>query len=152
MLLTGASIWTGAGPVINAGTVVVDRGRLVAVTSEPPAARTSASDVMDFDGHTIVPGFQDAHCHPIHGGMRRLGCDLTEADGRRACIEAVSAYALANPDEPWIVGGGWHMPDFPGGMPLREDLDAVVPDRPVFLVTPTDTVPGSTRGRWRRRG
>lgn len=134
MLLTGAAIWTGAGPVISSGTVAVDGGRIVDVTDSPPPRGTSASDVLEVDGHTIVPGFQDAHCHPTHGGLRRLGCDLTEASGRQACIEAVSAYALANPDLDWIVGGGWRMPDFPGGTPRREDLDRVVPGRPVFLI------------------
>jgi predicted amidohydrolase YtcJ len=137
MLLTGAQIWTGAGPVISSGTVAIDGGRIVAVTDRPPPPGTAASDVLELAGHTIVPGFQDAHCHPIPGGMRGLGCDLGEADGRRACIEAVSAYALANPDLDWIVGDGWRMPDFPGGTPRREDLDGVVPDRPVFL-TNTD--------------
>ena len=134
MLLTGAQIWTGAGPVISTGTVTIDGGRIVDVTDGPPPRGTPASDVVEVAGHTIVPGFQDAHCHPAHGGMRRLGCDMSEADGRRACIEAVSAYALANPDVDWIVGGGWRMLDFPGGTPRREDLDGVVPDRPVFLV------------------
>ena len=33
----------------------------------------------------------------------------------------------------WILGGGWAMPAFPGGTPTAADLDAVVPDRPVFL-------------------
>jgi len=134
MLLTGATIWTGAGPVISTGTVAVHAGRIVAVTDGPPPRGTSASDVLELDGHTIVPGFQDAHCHPTHGGLRALRCDLTEADGRRACTEAVSAYALANPDLDWIIGGGWRMPDFPGGTPRREDLDGVVPDRPIFLI------------------
>lgn len=134
MLLTGAQIWTGAGPVISTGTVAVDGDRIATVTDGPPPLRASASDVLELEGHTIVPGFQDAHCHPTHGGLRRLGCDLTEADGRQACIEAVSAYAFANPDLDWIIGGGWRMPHFPGGTPRREDLDSVVPDRPVFLV------------------
>ena len=34
---------------------------------------------------------------------------------------------------PWILGGGWAMAAFPGGTPTAADLDAVVPDRPVFL-------------------
>ena len=34
-----------------------------------------------------------------------------------------------------MLGGGWAMPAFPGRTgPAAEDLDAVVPDRPVFLV------------------
>ena len=38
-----------------------------------------------------------------------------------------------HPDVPWILGGGWAMAAFPGGTPVAADLDAVVPDRPVFL-------------------
>lgn len=134
LLLTGAQIWSGAGPLIDAGTVLVDGGRIVGVTDGVPSPGVPAADVIELDGHTIVPGFQDAHCHPTHGGMRRLGCDLTEAEDRQACIEAVRVHALANPDVDWIVGGGWRMPHFPGGTPRREDLDDVVGGRPVFLM------------------
>jgi predicted amidohydrolase YtcJ len=134
MLLTGATIWTGTGAVIEAGTMMIHGGRIIEVVAGPPPAGSPASEVIELPGHTIVPAFQDAHCHPGHGGMRHLSCDLAAADSRPACVAAVAAYALANPDESWIVGGGWRMPHFPGGTPTREDLDRVVPDRPVFLV------------------
>lgn len=134
MLLTAATIWTGTGAVIDAGTIAIEGGRIAAITTGPPPSGTSASDVIDLPGHTILPGFQDAHCHPGHGGVRRLSCDLTDADSRPACVSAVAAYALANPHDPWVTGGGWRMSHFPGGNPRREDLDRVVPDRPVFLV------------------
>lgn len=134
MLLTGAQIWTGAGALVPSGTVAVDDGVITGVHAGPPPSGVAASDVIDVDGHTIVPGFQDAHCHPTHGGMRSLGCDLTDADDRHAAVAAVAAYALANPDRDWIVGGGWRMPHYPSGTPRREDLDRVVADRPVFLI------------------
>ena len=53
--------------------------------------------------------------------------------GREEYLRVIAEYAAANPDEPWIVGGGWAMEAFPGGLPRKEDLDAIVPDRPVFL-------------------
>ena len=34
---------------------------------------------------------------------------------------------------PWILGSGWYLAHFPGGLASRELLDRVVPDRPVFL-------------------
>ena len=40
-----------------------------------------------------------------------------------------------NPDEPWILGGGWSMDHYPGGAPIRGLLDEVVPDRPVLLLS-----------------
>jgi len=58
-------------------------------------------------------------------------CRLTTASP--TTWRKIRAYADANRDDPWIVGGGWSMAAFPGGLPRRERLDEVVPDRPVFL-------------------
>ncbi|HEX5012625.1 MAG TPA: amidohydrolase [Candidatus Limnocylindrales bacterium] len=134
--------------VLTAGHVhTVDpatpRAEAVAVVGERIAAVGSAADVrpwigprtrvVDLAGRLLVPGFQDAHVHPVYGGMDRLECDVREAVGREGVIAAVRAYAEAHPEKTWIVGSGWYMSDFENGTPRREDLDAVVPDRPVFL-------------------
>jgi len=60
--------------------------------------------------------------------------NLEEAQDLRGYGEIISAYARAHPAERWIIGGGWSMNSFPGGNPRKEELDAIVPDRPVFLV------------------
>ena len=36
------------------------------------------------------------------------------------------------PDD-WVLGGGWSLEAFPGGIPSAADLEAVAPGRPVFL-------------------
>src|SRR4029079_648062 len=72
------------------------------------------------------------HCHPIQGGLERRQCDLTDGSTREEYLALVREYA-ARFEGPWIRGGGWAMAAFPGGTPSAEDLDAVVPDRPVFL-------------------
>jgi predicted amidohydrolase YtcJ len=89
--------------------------------------------VIDLAGRLLVPGFQDAHVHPISGGVDQLECDVRESRGREGVLATIRAYAIANPDLEWIVGSGWYMADFEGGTPRREDLDRVVPDRPAFL-------------------
>ena len=65
-----------------------------------------------------------------------LQCDLHGTTSAEQCLAIVAEYAAANPDLEWIVGGGWSMEFFPGGTPTRQALDAVVPDRPVFLHQP----------------
>lgn len=80
----------------------------------------------------VSPGFTDAHVHPVQGGLERLRCDLSELSTREEYLAAVASYAATH-DGPWILGGGWSMPAFPGGTPTAADLDAVVPDRPVLL-------------------
>jgi predicted amidohydrolase YtcJ len=67
-------------------------------------------------------------------GLARARCDLSPVSGREASLRAISTYAGAHPEVEWILGGGWHQPDYPGGTPAAADLDAVVGDRPVFLV------------------
>src|SRR3954449_10251066 len=88
---------------------------------------------VDVEGGMVLPGFQDAHCHLAMGGYERTLCDLSESRGAEAHLRRIREYAGANPDRGWILGGGWSMSDFPGGVPTRQQLDAVVCDRPVIL-------------------
>ena len=81
----------------------------------------------------LLPGFQDAHIHPPGSGLEMLRCNLTELYVLDAYERIIAEYAAANPDAPWILGGGWYMDVFPGGTPTKEALDAIVPDRPAFL-------------------
>ena len=62
-----------------------------------------------------------------------LRCDLHADEQSGPGYDLIEAYARSHPDEPWIRGGGWYMAAFEGGTPRREDLDRIVPDRPVFL-------------------
>ena len=89
-------------------------------------------EVVDVAGGLVSPGFTDAHCHPIQGGLERRQCDLTDGRTREEYVAMVARYA-AEHDGPWIAGGGWAMAPFPGGTPSAADLDAVVADRPVLL-------------------
>ena len=74
-----------------------------------------------------------AHIHPPGSGLEMLRCNLSEIYVLDAYERIIAEYAAANPDAPWILGGGWYMDVFPGGTPTKEALDAIVPDRPAFL-------------------
>ncbi len=119
-----------------ASALAVREGRIAAVglDADLQALAGPSTRVLDLEGRTLLPGFQDAHVHPPLGGRAMLTCDLHDLPwDREAYLARIRAYAAAHPDEPWIAGGGWGMPAFPGGIPSRRDLDAVVPDRPAFL-------------------
>lgn len=91
---------------------------------------------VDLGGRLLMPGFIDAHAHPVQGGLELRQCNLTGARGADDCVSIVAAYAAAYPECEceWVTGGGWSMAHFPGGTPAAAPLDAVVPDRPVYLV------------------
>ncbi len=135
-------------------TVLVQDGRIAAVrpavsqtgpTSGPMTGPTTGpttgaatdfppgTEVIDLAGGLLSPGFVDAHVHAVQGGLERNRCDLSEGSTRQDYLATIKAYAAANPELPWILGGGWAMSAFPGGTPSAADLDTVVADRPVFL-------------------
>jgi predicted amidohydrolase YtcJ len=114
--------------------VGVRDGRVAAVLPESDAGGLVASDVVDLAGGLVLPGFQDAHVHPVQGGVERMRCDLSELETREEYLDGVRAYVAAHPERVWVLGGGWSMPVFGPGGPRAEDLDAVVGDRPAFLL------------------
>jgi predicted amidohydrolase YtcJ len=118
-----------------APAVAVKDGRIALVGSDDAVAdlRGGHTEVIDLGGRMLLPGFQDAHVHPVFGGLDMLHCDLHDLNSQPDYLAAIRAYADANPDVPWILGGGWSMDVFPGGTPTKDPLDEVVPDRPVFL-------------------
>ncbi len=119
----------------TAEALLVRGGRIVAVGSEAEvrAAASTGAVVVDLAGRAVLPGFQDAHVHPALAGPLLNQCHLLDLPDADAYLAAVAGYAAAHPDLPWVVGKGWAMSSFPGGIATAAALDAVVPDRPAFL-------------------
>ncbi len=133
IVFSGGSIY----PVSEAPAthVAVEDGRISAVGgADVMDLAGGATRRVDLGGGLLVPGFQDAHVHPVQGGRERLSCDLSQLDSEPAYLAAIAAYAGPRPDLPWVTGGGWMLSAFPGGLPHRKTLDRVVPDRPVMLL------------------
>jgi predicted amidohydrolase YtcJ len=118
-----------------AHAVAVRAGRIVAVGTDDEIRSMAgpATETVDLRGGMLVPGFQDAHVHPVGGGLDMLQCDMHELASQEDYLLAVKTYADEHPEREWILGGGWAMDVFPGGTPTKELLDAIVPDRCVFL-------------------
>ncbi|SDS10400.1 amidohydrolase [Actinoplanes derwentensis] len=134
-----ADLIFSGGPVFSAGAgpataVAVRGGRIAAVGDDLREFRGPRTEVVDLAGRLLLPGFQDAHVHAVMGGTELNQCDLTETTDLDEYLRRIAAYAAAHPDAQWIVGGGWSLESFPGGVPGRELLDRVVPDRPVYLI------------------
>lgn len=134
VIFTGGPVFTGAGAPVTGHAVVVSGGRILAVVpeAEAEAHRGDGTRVVDLGGALLSPGFQDAHIHPVGGGVELLQCNLAEAVDAEDALRRIADYAAANPDG-WILGGGWAMDHYAGGAPTRHSLDAVVGDRPVLL-------------------
>ena len=120
-----------------AKAVAIRGDRIVAVGTEAEVReRVGTAEVIS--GACVVPGFQDEHIHAAFAGRIRRHVNLDDLHDVEDYLERIRGHVQAHPDEPWVVGGGWYAPVFGADGPHRRQLDAIVPDRPVYLMN-TDT-------------
>ena len=140
LVVTGARIWTGtasghpdAGPLADGVAVRGDRVVAIGPADDVRALAGPRTRVVHAPGRVVVPGFTDAHVHTPFAGRNLLNVWLNDTRGLPGYLDVIAEFARSHPDLPWILGGGWAMEYFPGGTPRAEELDRIVPDRPVFL-------------------
>jgi hypothetical protein len=132
----GGRVYTADAQRRVAEAVAVDEGRIVYVGDAAGAATFVGSDTrsVDLAGRVLLPSFTDAHVHMLEGGVSLDACNLTRERNADAILSAIGRYAAAHPDAAWIAGSGWSLAAFPDANPRKEELDQIVPDRPVFLI------------------
>ena len=120
-----------------AEAVAVHEGRIVFVgtNAEAQAFIGARTRVVKLAGRMLLPAFQDSHAHATHVPNPADELDLAGSQDRVKIFAQIREFAMDHPRKAWIVGGGWDEAAFlPSGRPTRQMLDALVPDRPVFLV------------------
>jgi predicted amidohydrolase YtcJ len=95
--------------------------------------RRPRTTVIDAHGGAVVPGFNDAHLHFASGSLSLFEVNLLEAKTLEEISESVREWAEAHADRRWVLGRGWYYAAFPDGLPTRQLLDEIVPDRPAYL-------------------
>ena len=137
LIFTGGVVYTVDAARSWATAAAVRDGVITAVGADDDirGLKGSATEVVELNGRMLLPGFQDAHVHPAFAARNLLQLNLDTLSTRVEYLDAIAAYAAAHPALPWIVGGGWAIRAFPpDGLPTKGDLDAAVPERPVFLM------------------
>ncbi|MBS1240843.1 MAG: Amidohydrolase 3 [Gemmatimonadetes bacterium] len=122
---------------VRHGGLAISGGRIAAVGSDADmlALAGPGTRKVNLGGRTVLPGFIDAHAH-----IWKIGHLLTTmADLRRTgslaeiAARVREAPARLRPDG-WVLARGYNEARLAERRPpTREDLDAVVPDRPVVL-------------------
>jgi predicted amidohydrolase YtcJ len=135
LVFTGGKIRSPAHPSGFVPALAVRDGTIMAVGTDDEIGELAGrrARVIDLRGRLALPAFGDAHVHPVAGGLESLRCNLLGLRTRQDCLDAVDDYSSAGPAGDWVLGGGWSMSAFPGGLPTAADLDTVTGGRPAFL-------------------
>lgn len=116
------------------GLVIGDDGRIKQVLRRGDKRPERPDFKVDGKGRVMLPGMIDSHGHVMSLGFAALTLDLSAAKSLPEALAMVGAYAKAHPERPWIIGRGWNQELWPEKrFPTAAELDAVVPDRPVWL-------------------
>jgi hypothetical protein len=135
LVLVGGKVRTSAHSSGFAQALAVRGGTILAVGDDEEIRELTGrgTRVIDLRGRLALPAFGDAHVHAVAGGLESLRCNLLGLRTRHETLDAVAAYCSGLAPGAWVLGGGWTMAAFPGGLPTAADLDAVTGGRPAFL-------------------
>lgn len=135
IIVLGGNLYTMDASHPDAQAFAVRSDRVLAVGSTDDIRNLAGPDtkVIDASEMTVTPGFIDAHSHPL------MANEAVSANVNFRTIPevqaALAAKATATPPGHWVQGHMYDDTKFEEGRPLnRRDLDAAVPDHPVFVL------------------
>lgn len=137
VLLNGKVVTVDSQNAI-AQAVAIQGGRILAVgsTAAVRAYAGPSTRVIDLHGRTVLPGLIDSHIHAIRQGLTwNHEVHWGDVPTLAQAIQLLKARAAATPPGGWVVvAGGWHERQFTEKrLPTVQDLDAAVPDHPVWV-------------------
>ncbi|KQN77093.1 amidohydrolase [Duganella sp. Leaf61] len=139
LIITNGKVATMTREGAFAQAVAMKDGKITAVGSNASVLKlkTTATQVIDADGKTVIPGLNDSHLHIIREGLN-YNAEL-RWDGvtsLKQAMQMLKEQAARTPDGAWIkVVGGWNEFQFEEKrLPTLEEINEAVPDKPVFLL------------------
>lgn len=132
-------VFTGSRVLALDGTepeAFATRGEWIVATGSRAEVldRFPRDERIDLDGALVVPGFNDAHCHPSQAALARIRADLTSAQGPDDVRETLRARASAVPAGEWVVAQAFDERRPGMGAVDRAFLDDVSREHPVVVV------------------
>ncbi|SVA83383.1 uncharacterized protein METZ01_LOCUS136237 [marine metagenome] len=120
--------------------VAIHNGKISSIgkKDEIMKLRTWKTKVVDLRGRTLMPGFIEAHCHPIATAILSQVVDISgfNYNSRSEILNTIRvAVKKASPGE-WILAFGWDpvlVPDL--HKPTLSELDSISTDTPIFILT-----------------
>ncbi len=116
--------------------IAVSNGTIISTgkNAEVQKLKGPKTQVIDLDGHFVMPGFNDAHTHLSSGGFEKLNVDLVGTKSLAEMQQRIAARVKAAAPNEWITGRGWdHTLWAEQKTPTRQDIDGVAGDHPAIF-------------------
>jgi len=138
LILHNAKIATNGVPSF-VEAMAVTAGRIAAVGKDDDILRLRGPQTQVIDGRrrTVIPGLNDSHMHPIRGGLSyNLELRWDGVPSLADALRMLKEQAARTPAPQWVrVIGGWTEFQFAERrMPTLDEINAVSPDTPVFVM------------------
>jgi len=114
-----------------------DRFLAVGADTEVMPYKGAATQVIDVGGRTVIPGLNDSHLHIIRGGLNyNLELRWDGVPSLADALRMLREQAQRTPPAHWVrVVGGWTEFQFAERrLPTLDEINAVAPDTPVFVL------------------
>jgi predicted amidohydrolase YtcJ len=122
----------------QASAVAMSQGRIESVGGDELLASAAAStERIDLNGRRVIPGLNDSHTHVIRGGLfYNLELRWDGVPSLADALHLLKEQARRTPPPNWVrVIGGWSEFQFAEKrMPTLQEINAVAPDTPVFVL------------------
>jgi predicted amidohydrolase YtcJ len=135
-IYTGASFAFPHRTMLRAQALAVSGGKIIAAGSNADIQKLKGphTQVIDLQGHFVMPGFNDAHTHLSSGGFEKLNVDLVGAKSLEEMKQRIAARVKTASAGEWITGRGWdHTLWAVQKTPTRQDIDPVTGDHPAIF-------------------
>ena len=138
IILHNAKIATNSVPSF-VEAIAIEDGKISAAGSNDEILRLGGpkTKVIDGKGRTVIPGLNDSHMHPIRGGLNyNLELRWDGVPSLADALRLLQEQAARTPPPQWVrVIGGWTEFQFAERrMPTLEEINAVAPETPVFVL------------------
>jgi hypothetical protein len=144
IVLRDGNVLTLDGQGRKASAVAVRGDRIAAVGDDAAIASSigPSTKIVELDGRTVIPGFNDAHAHMDREGLKLRRLSLTGCRSVTDIVARIADAAKTRKSGEWIVtmpvGDPPHYFDplktlAEGRLPNRHELDRAAPDNPVYI-------------------
>lgn len=136
--------------ILNGNIITVDdknpRAEALAVKGEKFVAIGTTSQireligantrVIDIQGKTVIPGFNDAHCHPteVARSLLQVDCSPSKVSTITDIVNVLAKRAKTTPSGKWLQGFGYDDTKLKENRhPTRWDLDKASTEHPIYI-------------------